>query len=128
VPVQDALMDWHQIKLWVSGASGLDMDALHVHVGVLAQVAVAVLLRKRLSSPWPWLAVAAAAFANEAYDFQYEIWPTRWQQFLESVKDVWNTMILPTVILLLARYAPGLFVRPSTDPGEAGEGGGKAGE
>jgi hypothetical protein len=122
-------MDWHQVKLWVSGASGLDMDALHVHVGVLAQVAVAVLLRKRLSSPWPWLAVAAAALANEAYDFHYEIWPTRWQQFLESVKDVWNTMLLPTVILLIARFAPGLFAAPSIgDSGEAGEGRGEAGE
>jgi len=122
-------MDWHQVKLWISGASGLDMDALHVHVGVLAQVGIALLLRKRLSSPWPWLVLAATALANEFYDFQYEVWPTRWQQFLESVKDVWNTMLLPTVILLLARFAPGLFATPSVaDPGETSESRGEAGE
>jgi hypothetical protein len=122
-------MDWHQIKLWLSAASGLDMDSLHVHVGVLAQVGVALVLRKRLSSWWPWLAVAAAVLANEFYDFQYEKWPTRWQQFLESVKDVWNTMLLPTVLLLLVRFAPSLFAAPlAADAGKPREGGGKAGE
>jgi hypothetical protein len=121
-------MDWHDIKQWLVGASGLDMDSLHVHAGVLAQVAVALVLRRRLSSLWPWLAVAAAVLANEVYDFQYEIWPTRREQFLESVKDVWNTMLLPTVLLLLARYTPGLFAAPSADACEAGGEGGEAGE
>lgn len=122
-------MDWHQIKEWITAESGLNMDALHVHAGVLAQIAVAIVLRKRLSSPWPWLAVAVAAVLNEMYDYSYEVWPTREDQFLESVKDVWNTMLLPTVLLILARFAPGLFTRPSAaDSGEAGEGGGKSGE
>jgi hypothetical protein len=117
-------MDWHDIKLWLSGSSGLDMDALHVHFGVLAQVAVALLLRRRLSSLWPWLVVAAVAVGNEVYDYRYEVWPTREEQFLESVKDVWNTMLLPTVLLLLARFLPGLFVKSSAaDAGKAsGEG------
>jgi hypothetical protein len=119
-------MDWHEIKQWMSGASGLDMDSLHIHVGVLAQVAVAFVLRRRLSSPWPWLAVAAAVLANEVYDFRYEVWPTRQEQFFESVKDGWNTMLLPTVLLLLARFAPGLFAAPSV--GDAGEPGGERGE
>lgn len=121
-------MDWHDYKQWLSAASGLDMDSLHVHIGVLAQVAVAVLLRRRLSSLWPWLAVAAAVLANEVYDFHYDVWPTREEQFLESVKDVWNTMLLPTVLMLLARLAPGLFVRRSADPGKAGGEAGEAGE
>ena len=121
-------MDWHQIKLWLSTASGLDMDSLHVHVGVLAQVAIALLLGKRLSSPWPWAAVAAAVLANEVYDFQYEVWPTRWAQFGESVKDVWNTLLLPTVLLLLVRFVPSLFAAPSADAGEAGGERGKARE
>jgi hypothetical protein len=120
-------MDWHEIKQWLSGTSGLDMDSLHVHIGVLAQVAVAVVLRRRLSSVWPWLAVAAAVLANEVYDFQYEEWPTRRDQLLESVKDGWNTMLLPTVILLLARFAPGLFA-PSSDSGEPSSERGEAGE
>jgi hypothetical protein len=114
-------MDWHDYKQWLSGTSGLDMDSLHVHAGVLAQVGVAFVLRLRLSSLWPWLAVAAAVLANEYYDYQYEVWPTREEQFFESVKDVWNTMLLPTVLALLARFTPGLFAAPSVaDPGEPG--------
>jgi hypothetical protein len=122
-------MDWHDYKQWLSGTSGLDMDSLHVHVGVLAQVAVAFVLRLRLSSPWPWLAVAAAVVANEYYDFQYEVWPTREEQFFEGVKDLWNTMLLPTVLLLLARYTPWLFAAPSVaDPGEPGGEGSETGQ
>ena len=116
-------MDWHLVKQWLSGASGLDMDSLHVHAGVLAQVAVALVLRRRLSSGWPWLAVATAVLANEYYDFQYEVWPTREDQFFESVKDVWNTMLLPSVLLLLARFAPGLFAAALID--DSGEAGGE---
>jgi hypothetical protein len=121
-------MDWHDLKEWISGTSGLDMDSLHVHVGVLAQVAVAFVLRRRLSSLWPWLAVAAAVLANEYYDFHYEVWPTREEQFLEGVKDLWNTMLLPTVLLLLARFAPRLFAAPLADSGEAGGEGREPGE
>jgi hypothetical protein len=122
-------MDWHLIKQWLSGASGLDMDSLHVHIGVLAQIAAAVVLRRKLSSVWPWLAVAAAVLANEVYDFRYEKWPTREAQFREGVTDVWNTLLLPTVLLLLARFTPGLFAaRSAADPGQAREQRGKAGE
>jgi hypothetical protein len=111
-------VDWHQFKDWAEHASGLDMDALHVHAGVLLQIAAAVILRRPLRSLWPWLAVLGIEFANEAYDYTYEIWPTRDIQFAEGVRDMWNTMALPTLILLLARYAPRLIVgRPA--PAEA---------
>ncbi|HZG09330.1 MAG TPA: hypothetical protein VEZ70_10175 [Allosphingosinicella sp.] len=114
-------MDWHQLKQWLTMASGLDMDALHVHAGVVCQIVVALVLRLRLSSLWPWAAVAAVAFGNEVYDFTYEVWPTREEQFFESVKDVWNTLLVPTLLMLLVRWMPGLFVAPSAaDPGEAG--------
>jgi hypothetical protein len=119
-------MDWHQLKEWLSGASGLDMDSLHVHAGVLCQIAVALVLRTRLASPWPWLAVAAVVLANEAYDFTYEVWPDRWEQLGESIRDTWNTLLLPTLLLAVARYAPGLFRAPEAavstgDASEAGE-------
>jgi hypothetical protein len=123
-------MDWHQLKEWITAASGLDMDALHVHAGVFCQIAVALVLRRRLSSLWPWVVVAVIAVANEVYDYTYEVWPTREEQFFESVKDVWNTMLLPSVLMVLARWAPGLFVVPLAvpDPGEASADPSKAGE
>jgi len=119
-------VDWHQLKLWLETASGLNMDALHVHAGILLLVAAALVLRRPLSSPWPWLVVLVAELANEYYDLSYEIWPTRDQQFAEGAKDVWNTMLLPTAILIAARWFPALIVgrasksgSPSVpDPGE----------
>jgi hypothetical protein len=104
-------MDWWQMKYWVEETTGLNMDALHVHAGVLAQLLVALVLRRSIASLWPWLIVLAAAIANEWWDLTYEVWPTRDDQWDESIRDTWNTMLLPTILLLLSRFAPGLLVR-----------------
>ncbi len=104
-------MDWWQMKYWVEQSTGLHMDALHVHAGVLAQLLLALVLRRSLASVWPWLLVLAAAVANEWWDLTYEIWPTRDEQWAESVRDTWNTMLLPTVLLILSRFAPGVLAR-----------------
>ena len=102
-------MDWYGFKLSLEQVSGLDMDALHVHAGVLIQIFAALLLRRSLRSPWPWLLVLSAALANEYYDLTLETWPDRAEQWGESIKDVWNTMLLPTALMLLARFVPGLL-------------------
>jgi hypothetical protein len=105
-------MDWFQLKQGISIFSGLHMDALHVHIGVIAQLATAALLRRSVASPWPWLLLAAATAANEWFDLAYDIWPDRDIQIAESIRDGWNTMLLPTVLLLAARFTPSLLVRP----------------
>ena len=115
-------MAWYQFKEWLSVAAGLHMDALHIYAGLLCQLAAAFLLRRRLSSLWPLLIVAIAIAVNEYVDLHAEIWPDRDQQYAESIKDGWNTLLLPAVIMLLARYAPRLFEsrRSAPDPGETG--------
>jgi hypothetical protein len=104
-------MDWHHIKDWLEHAIGLNMDALHVHAGFLLQLASAIVMRRPLSSPWPWLAVVAAESANEIYDYTYEVWPgaERQIQLAEGIRDFWNTLVIPSLMLILARYAPALF-------------------
>jgi hypothetical protein len=95
------------------------MDALHVHVGVLAQLLAAAVMRRSIASPWPWLLLLTATAANEYYDLAFEIWPDRDYQFAESIRDSWNTMLIPTILLLLARAAPGLLARrtkPEAEP------------
>ena len=103
-------MDWFHVKQSISIFTGLHMDALHVHVGVLAQLLVAALIRRSVASPWPWLLLLAATAANEWFDLAYETWPNREDQIAESVRDSWNTMLLPTVLFLAARIAPMLLV------------------
>src|SRR3954469_8354553 len=122
-------MDWHQVKQWAEHASGLDMDALHVHAGVVLQILFALILRRPLSSPWPWLGVAAVEAANEVYDYRYEIWPDRSIQLAEGIRDGWNTMVVPPLLRLPGRYAPALVVgRRRASNADAGEAGGEAGE
>jgi len=112
-------MDWHHIKDMIEQASGLDMDSLHVHAGVLGQMAAALLLRRPLRSLVPWLLVLAAVTANEIYDYNYEIWRDRDAQLAGGIRDAWNTMLLPTLILLAARFYPRLFTGAPAKPDES---------
>ncbi len=114
------------MKLAVVEFTGLHMDALHVHAGVLGQIAAALVLRRTLASPWPWLLVLLVALGNEWFDLAYEIWPTRDEQYGESVTDLWNTMLLPTLLLLGCRFLPGLFVKRAQTPPETPEEGASA--
>jgi hypothetical protein len=106
-------MDWYDVKQYAEGLIGLDMDALHVYAGVLGQIVAALVLRRSLASLWPWLAVLTAALANEWFDLGYEVWPDRQMQYAASFRDLWNTMLLPTLLLVLTRLAPGLFAARS---------------
>ena len=108
-------MNWYQVKMVAIELTGVSRDALHILGGVGAQLVVAALLRRSVSSPIPWLAVLAAELANEAFDLSRESWPDR-SMWPGSVKDVLVTMLVPTVLLLLARYAPGLLSRRSAAP------------
>ncbi len=107
-------IDWYQLKLFAEHASGFSMDALHVILGVVLQMAFAFLFRSSLARPLPLLAVLALELVNEAYDFRVERWPHPGMQTGEAVKDVLLTMLLPTVIFLVARYRPALFTHRSS--------------
>jgi len=109
---------WLNIKAQLTQIVALERDALHIYAAVLIQSAVSLMIRRPLSHPLPWLAVLLAALVNEWADLTFEIWPEgdRDRQWTESAHDLVNTIVLPTVLLLLARYAPALFV----NRGEAG--------
>jgi hypothetical protein len=104
-------MGWFHFKEWLEAVTRLDMDALHVHAGLLLQLLAAWTFRRSLRSPIPWLIVLGAETVNEIYDLSIDVWPeaVRLSQWGESVKDMINTMIVPTLLMLLARHAPGLL-------------------
>ncbi|MEO8548208.1 MAG: hypothetical protein ABI422_07570 [Sphingomicrobium sp.] len=109
-----AALDWYQVKLFLEHASGFSMDALHVLIGVVLQLVIALLLRSSVARPAPLLCVLVVELINEANDFRVEIWPEPGMQFGEAAKDIALTMLLPTLIFLIARYRPKLLVqRPS---------------
>lgn len=102
-------MHWYEFKTFLEHASGFSMDALHVIVGVCLQLLAAAALRRGVGSPIPWLIVLAFELVNEWNDLHVEIWPDRPMQYGEGAKDVVLTMLLPTILLLVARRASGVL-------------------
>lgn len=101
-------MDWFQIKLFLTEASGVSRDALHAHIGLSVMLAAALALRRPLGDPVPWLAALVVAAANEWYDLSYELWPERELQWQAAWHDLVNTMVQPTLLLAAARFLPPL--------------------
>lgn len=120
-------MDWYHVKLVAMEATNLSRDALHIFGGLGGQILAAVLLRRTLASPLPWLVVLLVELANEWFDLTYETWRDR-PMWPGSIHDIWVTMLVPTLLLLLTRFAAGLFNPPqsaaepeeptATDPAE----------
>ena len=102
-------MDWIGLKDLASDL-GLAKDALHVYAAVAIQIAAALLFRRPLGSWLPWFAVLLVELLNEWGDmwFGEEAHIQQWQ--IDGAKhDILNTMVLPTVLLLLVRFVPSLF-------------------
>jgi len=101
-------MYWIEIKDWLELSSGLDRDSLHIYAGVGIQLFVALIFRRSLASPIPWLLVVVAALANEYFD--YSLVPDRVNgdpRYLdEAFRDIWNTLLLPSLFLAIARFWP----------------------
>ena len=100
---------WYEAKHFLSSATAISMDALHVLLGTLLFLAFCLLFRKPASSLMPWLAVLVLTLLNEAVDLWVERWPSLGMQLGESAKDVVVTMLIPTIILVTARRAGWLY-------------------
>lgn len=108
-------MDWEQIKSAISLSTGLERDALHIYAAILLQVGSAALLRRSLGSVLPWLVVLAAAVGNEWLDITRDRLFEDWEQGA-AIHDLWNTMLVPTLLALLARFAPRLLAGERAPP------------
>jgi hypothetical protein len=110
------ILDWQQIKETIAVWTGLERDALHIYAALLVQVGSAVVLRRRLAHWLPWAAVLVLAVANELLDTFGDGLAEQWE-LDAGLHDLWNTMLLPTLLMLLSRFVPRLFVPlPAGDP------------
>lgn len=103
---------WEAFKLFIERSSGITNDAVHILLGTFAFFVFAVLSRKPVSSFIPWVAVLFLELLNEWHDLRAEQWPSLAMQLGEGTKDIILTMAMPTLLLLLARYAPQIFEQP----------------
>ncbi|MET1113047.1 MAG: hypothetical protein ABWX67_16135 [Allosphingosinicella sp.] len=110
-------MDWEAIKEVVATWTGLERDALHIYAAILIQIGSAALLRRTLASPWPWLVVLAFALTNEWLDAYRDNLVEEWEK-AAALHDLWNTMLLPSLLLVVARFTPRLMTRPRRPPPE----------
>jgi hypothetical protein len=121
-------VDYAEFKLLTEAYLGLDKDALHIHGGLLLYFGALFVFRQTHRSRVPWLLVLVVGIANEGADFighhlhiieaGYEALPFPWR---DSVRDLWNTMLWPTVILIMSRYTSLFERRIIVDGAEAAE-------
>jgi hypothetical protein len=99
-----------EAKLWLMGGTGLARDALHFHIGLLIYLGSALALRWPLRSWRPWLVALAVTLAGESWDMRDRAAMGRGIAPAGHWHDIWNTMLWPSAMLLLARFTP-LFRR-----------------
>lgn len=98
-------------KLWLGSVIGLSKDALHVYVGLTVFLLMALVFRLPLRDWRPISAVFLVAVAGEIGDLVERVGRDRDPFWAASWHDLWNTMFWPTMIFLLARFAPRLLRR-----------------
>ena len=112
-------MDYTYLKDFISYYTGLEKDALHIHVALFLYLLVLVVFRRSRRSFLPWLVVFGIELANEAHDLWLNWTGGPAWAIGESVKDLWNTMLWPTVLYVIGRYTDWSPGRRKAEP-EAG--------
>ncbi|MEO6012869.1 MAG: hypothetical protein ABIQ30_04695 [Devosia sp.] len=96
---------YNVLKTDLAAILGISKDALHIHLGLAIFVTLMLLLRRSPSSLIPWLGVLVFELVNEAMDIFHWHEGTFSFEIGDSLKDVINTMIWPTIFILAFRTA-----------------------
>lgn len=108
---------FQQAKIAVVNFTGLERDALHIYVGLAVFLICCLLFRWKARDVRPWLVAVVAAFAGEALDLRDAITYAMPVMIGESVKDIANTIAMPTIIFITTRLT-GIF-RPREEADES---------
>ena len=92
------------VKLLIVEHVDLAKDALHVYVALVVFIGACWLFRWRPSSIKPWLVVLAVAVIGEIWDYRDTLAREDPVFFEFYIKDLWNTMLAPTILLVTARF------------------------
>ncbi len=116
--MQQFVSDIVILKDWAVETTGLDRDAMHIYVALLIQLVVALPLRRRMASFFPVFVVICAILLNEWADLQLlpQDKPFPQANIDAAVQDLVNSILLPVLLFLLARFWPGLLLgRPKPE-------------
>lgn len=95
---------FQETKIFLVELLGLSKDALHIYTGLVVFFGTALLFRLSLHDLRALSAVLLVALIGEAWDIYDTQAIDAPQVYAGNWHDIWNTMMWPTVILLLARY------------------------
>jgi hypothetical protein len=102
---------FQQSKFYLVEHLHLAKDALHIYVALIVLFGSCILFGWKVHQWKPWLLVLLAAFVGEILDIRGMPGPFESAVGRENVKDILNTMAVPTMLLIAARYTS-LFTRP----------------
>jgi len=109
-------MSLQDVKMWLVETLHLAKDALHIYVALIVFFGACLLFRWKASQWKPWLCVLAAALVGEVWDLTDTYLTQELFDFEASVKDILNTMLVPTLLMVLARYTM-VFGKPRSGAG-----------
>jgi len=102
---------FQQSKFYLVEHLHLARDALHIYVALIVLFGSCALFGWKVHQWRPWLLVLLAAFVGEVLDIRGMAGPFESAIGRENVKDILNTMAVPTLLLIAARYT-NVFARP----------------
>lgn len=110
--------DLQILKVYLLDFTGLERDALHLHAGLAVFILVRLVWRWRGGWVIAWLAALMLAAGVEWLDIRADSVGAIPQPQSDHWHDVWNTMIWPTVLLLVGRW---LQPKPNVQLATSGE-------
>ena len=112
------LLNWQSNKAALADHAHLGRDALHIYAALLIFLGACWLFRWKASSIKPWLLVLLIQTINEAFDMRASFEDDGVIWIWGNIKDMVNTMIAPTLLVLAARYTAIFRKEPSGDKPE----------
>ena len=94
-----------QIRSALIEHMGLAANALHIYLAVFVFLGSCVLFKWKARQWQPWLAALAIAVIGELWGLRSSLSFDTPARLAANWKDLWNAMLIPTVMMLAARYS-----------------------
>ena len=95
---------FQQTKAFLVDNLHLAKDALHIYVALIVFFGACLVFGWKAREWKPLLLVALVAVLGEAWDLRDRMVAGVELEAAPHLKDLWNTMLAPAVIMLLARF------------------------
>ncbi|OVE80877.1 hypothetical protein BVY03_05295 [bacterium K02(2017)] len=107
------MLPYENFKSLMVQVLGLSKDAIHVHVGVLLFLFWAIIFKKPLSHKGNLIPVFMIALGMEIMDLSHDYLALVSIDWVGSLHDLINTVILPVLIWLAFKFRLLTYVNPS---------------